>query len=350
MPSATANGHHEALNPIHPSMLDRLDPTFVDIYNANVANTPNKPIDLNFLRSKYSVLYSYAAGPTPTVGRIYDTSVPISPDVDIPVRVYEPASQGPWPVHLDFHGGGWGLGDLDTEASICKHICAKADVVVIDVAYRLVPEHVFPTGIEDSLAVLKLVHANPQKFNAKSSISLGGVSAGANIALVLAHWARDTGIPITVVTANTPTIDDLAQYKSASESPFKSMQENEFAPTLNWARLAWFDKLKWGSLSDDPAVEKQQRERIGWTKNLLTAPNFKHLPRTVIHTAGCDPLRDEGEAYAWKLVENGNEVVLKRFDGVPHPFVKHETLRQAVESIDMTCDEVRWAHEQARRS
>lgn len=346
MPSATTNGQHEALNPIHPSMLDKLDPAFVDMYNESVANTPNKPIDLNFLRSKYSVLYSYGTGEAPDVGRIYDATIALEGGYDLPIRVYEPESSGPWPVHIDFHGGGWGLGDLDTEAPICKHICAKAGVAVIDVAYRLVPENVFPTGIEDSFAALKYIYKNGQKFNVTQSISLGGVSAGANIALVLAHWARDAGIPIRAVTANTPTIDDLAQYASAPESPFKSVQENEFAPTLNWARLVWFDKLKWSSLSSDPAEQEQQRKRIGWVKNLLTAPNFKDLPRTVIHTAGADPLRDEGEAYAMKLVENGNEVVLKRFPGVPHPFVKMDgKLRQGLESISMTADEVRWAHE-----
>ncbi|KAJ9636047.1 hypothetical protein H2204_005544 [Knufia peltigerae] len=350
MPSATAqlNGHHEALNPIHPDMLDRLDPVFIDLYNQHVANTPNKPIDLAFLRSKYSVLYSYGTGPAPEVARIYDSTIPVGDDVLLEIRVYEPFTEGPWPVHVDFHGGGWGLGDLDTEAHICKHICHKANVAVIDVAYRLVPEHVFPTGIEDSFAALKYIFQHgAEKFNIKAdSISLGGVSAGANIALVCAHWARDDNIPLRLIAAGTPTIDDLSAYASASDSPFKSMQENEFAPTLNWARLAWFDKLKWSSLSSDPAIERKQRERIGWVKDLLEAPNFKDLAKTVIYTAGADPLRDEGEAYAMKLVENGVEVVLKRFPGVPHPFMHMDgALWQASQFIDMTCREIRLAHE-----
>ncbi|RVX73085.1 hypothetical protein B0A52_02211 [Exophiala mesophila] len=350
MPSADSqpNGHHEALNPIHPNMLDRLDPVFVDLYNKYVANTPNKPIDLAFLRSKYSVLYSYGTGPAPDVARIYDTKIPVAPGVEIDARVYEPSSDGPWPVHVDFHGGGWGLGDLDTEAHICKHICHKAKVAVIDVAYRLVPENVFPTGIEDSFAAVKYIYENgAREFNIKpDSISLGGVSAGANIALVCAHWARDAQIPLRLVAAGTPTIDDLAKYSCAAESPFPSMQENEFAPTLNWARLAWFDKLKWSSLSTDPVVEKEQRARIGWTKNLLDAPNFTGLAKTVIYTAGADPLRDEGEAYAVKLVEHGVEVVMKRFPGVPHPFMHMDKdLWQASQFIDMTSREIRVAHE-----
>lgn len=349
MPSATSgsNGYHEALNPIHPDMLHRLDPKFIEMYNEHVANTPNQPIDLKFLREKYSTIYSYGTGPAPEVGRIYDCKVPVGNNVEVDVRVYEPNSPGPWPVHIDYHGGGWGLGDLDTEAHICRHICHEAEVAVIDVAYRLVPENPFPTGVEDSFAVLKYVFKyGAEKFNINpNSISIGGVSAGGNISLVCSHWARDAGVPLRLVIVGTPTIDDLSQYASASESPYRSMQENEHAPTLNWMRLAWFDRLKWSSLSKDPAVEKQQRERIGWVKNLMEAPNFDMLPRTVIYTAGADPLRDEGEAYAMKLVAHGVEVVMKRFLGVPHPFMHMDgALRQGSEFIELTASEIRLAH------
>jgi acetyl esterase/lipase len=97
---------HEALNPIHPSVLPHLDPVFVQLYNEHVANTPAGPIDLAVLRKRYSVLYSYGTGPAPDCARVYDTEVPGHNGDMIPVRVYEPASNGPWPVHVDFHGGG----------------------------------------------------------------------------------------------------------------------------------------------------------------------------------------------------------------------------------------------------
>jgi acetyl esterase/lipase len=101
--------HHEALNPIHPSVLSSLDPTFVRLYNEHVANIPNKPIDLGFLRSKYSVLYSYGTAPAPEAAKIWDLNIPGYQGAEISVRVYEPASPGPWPVHIDFHGGGKSL-------------------------------------------------------------------------------------------------------------------------------------------------------------------------------------------------------------------------------------------------
>jgi acetyl esterase/lipase len=338
---------HEALQPIHPSMLDRLDPVFARLYNDNVAKLPMQPINLDVLRTKYSTLYSYGTGPAPEPGRIYDKTIKIKGDVSLDIRVYEPASQGPWPVHIDYHGGGWGLGDLDTEAHICKHVCVKANVAVIDVAYRLVPEFPFPTAVEDSFGALQYIHKNgAAEFNIKTeSISVGGVSAGGNIALVMAHLARDTELPLKLVCAGTPVIDDLSQYKSAAESPFKSMQENEFAPTLNWQRLAWFDRLKSDSLPKDAAEKEAARKRVGWYLNLLKAPNMKDLAKTVVYTAGCDPLRDEGERYAHLLVENGVEVTMKRFPGVPHPFMHMDKdLWQASQFIDMTSREIRLAH------
>ncbi|KAJ5901408.1 hypothetical protein N7504_007402 [Penicillium tannophilum] len=335
---------HEALNPIHPSVLPHLDPVFVKLYNEHVANTPSGPIDLALLRTKYSVLYSYGTGPAPDCARIYDAQVAGHNGELIPVRVYEPDSPGPWPVHIDFHGGGWGLGDLDTESHICKHICVKANVCVIDVAYRLVPEHAFPIGIQDSFAALQHIHAKGAvEFRIDPTrISLGGVSAGGNIALICAHLARDTSIPLRLVAVGTPTIDDISKYASAAEAPWPSMQEMEHAPTLNWGRLKWFDNLKWQSIASEGPEREVQIKALKWYANALQAPDFTQLPKTVIYTAGCDPLRDEGEAYAKRLIEGGNEVIQKRFTGVPHPFMHMDDyLWQAKEFIDLTADHIR---------
>lgn len=242
---AATEDKHEDLQLIHPSMESKIDPVFVQLYNKHVANTPLKPIDLSVLRKHYSVLYSYGTAPAPDVGKVYDAQIIIEEATALDVRVYEPETPGPRPVHIDYHGGGWGLGDLDTESHICKHICAKAKVVVIDIAYRLVPEHPFPTGIEDSLAALKYIYKHgADKFNIDpSKISLGGVSAGACIALACAHLARDAGISLKLIAAGTPTIDDISKYESAADSPFESMQENEHAPTLNWGERS--ESLGW---------------------------------------------------------------------------------------------------------
>ncbi|KAA8904627.1 hypothetical protein TRICI_005433 [Trichomonascus ciferrii] len=343
------NGGHEALNPLHPSVEARLDPVFAKLYTEQAANTPNGPIDLPKLRKNYSKLYSYGTAPAPEVADVKDVKIPSFDGEEITLRVYRPdnASQDtPLPVHMDFHGGGWGLGDLETESHILKHIVHQAKVVVIDVDYRLVPEYPFPTGLRDCFAALQHVHSHADAFGVDpQSISVGGVSAGGHISLAVSHLARDAGIPLVLCAVGTPQIDDISGYEQAADSPFSSMREMEFAPTLNWARLKWFDTLKWDSLSTDPETRKKQLQDVGWFKNLLTAPNFANLPRTLVYTAECDPMRDEGEAYAEKLRQAGNDVDLKRYPGVPHPFMHMDNaLWQAKDFIDRTAKEIAKAH------
>ncbi|EOD49515.1 putative alpha beta hydrolase fold-3 protein [Neofusicoccum parvum UCRNP2] len=316
--------NQEVLNPIHPSVLPRLDPAFIDVYNEHIGNTPTAPADVSVMRAAYSNYCAYAKTPAPEVGKIWDAKVPGHGDgAEIAVRVYEPQTTGPWPVHLNFHGGGWALGDLGTDAQILSHLCKRSSVAIIDVDYRLMPENPFPTGILDSFAALKFVHSQGKgKFNIDPSrISLGGSSAGGNIALVLAHLARDEGIPLKLVTVGVPVVYDWRKYDSPEHGPFPSAREMALAPTLNWEKLKKFDNLKWSSISNDPDIKEKQMEAVSWFADLLEAPNFDGLAKTVIYTAECDPLRDEGEAYTRKLVEAGNEVTVKRFKGVPHPFM-----------------------------
>lgn len=242
---------------------------------------------------------------------------------------------------------GWGLGDLETEAHICRHICTKASCVVVDVDYRLIPEHPFPTAIYDCFTVLKHIISEPKRYNINPSIlTLGGLSAGANIALIINHLARDHSpqIPIRAVIAGTPVLADISSITSPDQSPYPSMVENANAPTLNWMRLKWFDNLKSSSLAAHDTPERAQQEKdISWFRDAFTAPNYKNLADlTFIGTAACDPLRSEGEAYGKLLSENGNRVVVKRYPGVPHPFQHMDAiLPQAKEFIDDACAYIR---------
>lgn len=219
------------------------------------------------------------------------------------------------------------MGDLETDAHICHHICASVPCCVIDVEYRLIPEFPFPIGIMDSLTAVAHVLANHKTFSVDPThITLGGESAGATIALILNHLFRDGGFAdkLKGVVVGTPTISDVRKYSTPGMSPWPSMQEAEFAPLLNWEKLKWFDTFKWMSLSSShPGTKpKEQRRDISWFADAMNAPAFEGLaPLTYLATAEVDPLRDEAEAYAQKIEEAGNKVILKRFKGVPHPFM-----------------------------
>lgn len=225
--------------------------------------------------------------------------------------------------------------------------------MVIDVAYRLLPEYPFPTAIYDSFRALETVYSSPtfaKSHNIDStSISIGGFSAGANIALVLSHLARDrqpSAIRLRAVIACTPVLSDVSQLTEPSQSPYPSIAEMAYAPTLNWPRLKWFDSLKTSSLtkdSDDPIAQQD----LSWFLDAFTAPDYTGLADlTYIATAGCDPLRDEAEAYARLIETKGkNRVVLRRFQGVPHPFQHMDgILSQAGEFIADACRYIREAH------
>ncbi|KAL2412729.1 hypothetical protein ABEF95_004634 [Exophiala dermatitidis] len=325
-------------NPLHPSVVDQLDRAFVKLYNDYIANGPPISKDLNVVRQNYSALYSYAAAPATGVGGIGETQVPGWDKYpgDINVRVFVPPGEEPgkrkiWPVHFNFHGGGWAVGDLETDAHICHHICASVPCCVIDVDYRLIPEYPFPIGIMDGLAAVVHVLGNHKTFSIDpGNITFGGESSGATIALILNHLFRDGGFgeKLKGVIVGTPTISDVKKYATPDQSPWPSMREAEFAPLLNWDKLKWFDTFKWMSVgAQHPTKPKEQKRDMSWFADALNAPDFTNLaPLTYVATAEVDPLRDEAEAYAKKVEEAGNQVVLRRFKGVPHHFMHMDRL------------------------
>lgn len=230
----------------------------------------------------------------------------------------------PW---LTLANLGWAVGDLETDAHICHHICASVPCCVIDVEYRLIPEWPFPVGIMDALSTVIHVLANHKTFSIDPrTMTLGGESSGATIALILNHLLRDAGLgdKLKGVVVATPTISDVKKYATPGMSPWPSMREAEYTPLLNWEKLKWFDTFKWMSLSSNlPGVNPKDTKRdLAWFADAMNAPDFENLaPLTYLATAGVDPLRDEAEAYAKKVQDAGNVVVQKRFPGVPHPFM-----------------------------
>ena len=129
------------------------------------------------------------------LARVEDRRIP-SPAGEIPVRVYTPEGQGPFPVLVFFHGGGWVIGNLETHDDICRVLARAVPALVVSVDYRLAPEHPFPAAVEDSYAALCWVAENAAAIGGDpTKLAVGGDSAGGNQAAVVSLLARDRGGP-----------------------------------------------------------------------------------------------------------------------------------------------------------
>ena len=142
---------------------------------------------------------------------------------------------------------------------------------------------------------------------------------------------HEAGIPLKLVIASvTPSTDGLT-YTSCEQSPYPSFKEFAKGAALNWDRINWFGQLCFPR----DKIEQLRKSFPDWWLAPINAKSWNRLPDTVILTAECDPLRDEGEAYAAKLIETGNKVTVKRFLGMPHTFVYMAALSKKRE-WDMT--------------
>ncbi|KAH8897211.1 alpha/beta-hydrolase [Thozetella sp. PMI_491] len=264
--------------------------------------------------------------------RVTEAEITSADGAKFPVKIYHPDPKvhgdGPYGVHLNFHGGGFVMGSLLNESTICMSMRDGAGIVVIDVNYRHCPEVIFNKPFEDGWAALKWVRSSAQELNIRrDSISIGGISAGANISLVLQHLARDEGIPLVLCMPTVPGSDPVLAYTHYTDSPYRSFIEYAHGPVLGWPTLRYF-----GSYCFPPDCRAERLAMIpDWWVGTINAPNWEGLCDTLLRTGECDPLRDEGEAYGRKLLETGNKVTMKRYIGCPHTFMFFPELRQKME-------------------
>ena len=244
------------------------------------------------------------AAPALDVGSVQDRTIP-GPAGAIPIRVYSPSGRGPFPILINFHGGGWVIGDLETADAVSREFCRRAGCVVVSVDYRLAPEHRFPAAVDDSYAATCWVAEHAAQFNGDPKrIAVGGESAGANLAAVVSHMARDRHGPVIEFQL-------LAYPVTAANFDTASYHANADGYLLTRATMEWF----WDNYCPNIA------ERANPLATPLNAKNFAKLPAALILTAEYDPLRDEGEAYAAKLKSAGTTVECVRFDGLIHDFL-----------------------------
>jgi acetyl esterase len=242
------------------------------------------------------------AGVPEPVARIEDTAIP-GPCGDIPIRIYTPQGDGPFPALMYCHGGGWVVGGLDTVDVPCRHLANRAGCVVVSVDYRLAPEHRFPAAVEDAYAAFRWLTEQARDLHVDASrIAVGGDSAGGNLAAVVALMARDRDGPQPYFQLLLYPVTDCAL-----DTP--SYLENADGYLLTRDSMAWF----WNHYLGDA-------DRTHPYASPLRAENHHRLPPAFVVTAEFDPLRDEGEAYAHCLSAAGVSVESKRYDGTIHGF------------------------------
>ncbi|MEO8033290.1 MAG: alpha/beta hydrolase [Acidobacteriota bacterium] len=258
-------------------------------------------------------------GPVTTVGTVRELELP-GPDGPLRARHYLPPTLPARDITLYLHGGGWVIGDLDTHDEPCRILCREAGIHVLSLEYRLAPEHKFPAALEDTLAALTWLRENAASLGADPArISIGGDSAGANLATVASRIAADGNKPPAGQLLLYPPTDFKG--KRRSHQLFGQEALLTLADGEDFARC-YLEGT--GAALDDPRVSP------------LFA-NLEKLPPAFVVTAGFDLLRDEGEAYADALAAAGNIVRQHRVTGFGHGFIHmtgvSKTARRAVQAI-----------------
>jgi acetyl esterase len=250
-----------------------------------------------------SVALSQASGPGPEVGRTYDEQLATPDGGQFRVRVLVPAGAVRALV-VYYHGGGWTIGDIDTYDHLARVIANRLHAALVNVDYRLAPEHHFPAAVDDSFAALVWAHEHMAEIaGGPVPLVVMGDSAGGNLSAVVARRARDAGGPqlacqVLVYPATDADLD-TASYLDP---------ENQLLLTRE--SMIWF----WDHYAPDPADRKHP------DASPLQAGDLSGLPAAIVLTAEHDPLRDEGEAYAEQLALAGVPVTLQRCAGQMHAF------------------------------
>ena len=238
-------------------------------------------------------------------------------DHEVPIRLYFPteesmkeenAKKHPAPVMLFFHGGGWVTESVENYDRVCARMAQSTGHIVVSVEYRLAPEYRFPTALLDCYAAARALYTGLLPLSVSADqITVTGDSAGGNLAAAVALMARDRGeFTIKRQILIYPALNNCY----TEESPYPSVQENGSGYLLTAVKMEDYLNLYQSSPAD--------------RQNPYFAPlleqDLRNMPRTLVLTAEFDPLRDEGEAYARRLEEAGNDVELHRIPEALHGF------------------------------
>ncbi len=249
------------------------------------------------------------ASPEP-VGRVYEKRFTHEKSGEpIRVKIYEPEGDGPWPVVIFYHGGGWVWMNPETHDNNARSICKRTHALVVSVDYRLAPENPFPAGVNDAYGALLWVHENASALKGDPKrIAVAGDSAGGNLSAVVAQLTRNRRGPKLSAQVLIYPGTDMTRLDRPSHAKFG----DGFLLDLNL--LEWFKT-------------RYEPDRSRWARPELSpilARDLSGLAPALVITAGFDPLRDEGAAYAERLKSAGVETVYKNFEGQLHGFITYD--------------------------
>lgn len=232
-----------------------------------------------------------------------------SRDVEIPgpagplaARLYEPADlPAPSPLIVYFHGGGWVFGDLTSHDGACRFLARRANARVLAVDYRLAPETAFPGAFDDAVAALAWSQVHAAELGADPArIGVGGDSAGGNLAVAAAlHAETRPAFALLIYPLTDADLERHASTRLFAKGPLLTRQGiRDFV----------------GHYAPSP------RQQLDPRVSVIDHPGLEAMPPTFVATAGMDPLRDQGEAFAAKLQGAGVSVEVQRFENLPHGF------------------------------
>lgn len=266
-------------------------------------------------RAAYLMMKDVADLPAGDLAVRRDLAMP-GPAGDIRLRLYDArAERAPGPVMVFFHGGGFVIGDLDSHDGFCAAAARALDLPVVAVDYRLAPEHPFPAAPIDCEAAARWIAASPELIGRTvTGLVLAGDSAGGNLTIVTALALRDApaAVPVIAMWPIYPVVDDGAAYPS-----FRAFADGF---------LLTGDSMRWFS--------DHYRAVAGDVRNTPILADPAGLPPCLIVTAGLDPLRDQGRAYAGRLIAAGVPTSYREARGNIHGFI---TLRKAIPSAAEEC-------------
>jgi acetyl esterase len=226
-------------------------------------------------------------------------------DIDaggVPCRLYRPSAERGVPLVVYLHGGGWVVGDLDTHDHICRTIARNAGMAVLSVDYRLAPEHKFPAALDDAQLATEWAFKNADSLGVDPGrMAIAGDSAGGNLAAVV---AQRRVVPLKYQVLIYPAVD--------MSMKLPSIETNAEGPTLTKKMMQWF--------IDHYLRNEDDKCDVAASPILASDEVLSSVPPALVITSEFDPLCDDGEEYGKRLVKNGVNASVVRFNGTLHGF------------------------------